>query len=121
MVTIKEGMSLLAIQDLFNAEFPYLKLGFFRSIQNFGVRTRARVFLKPELVVSTNQRGTANPEVVIHDGMMVSEVESLFREHFGLLVQVFRKSGKSWLETKLTNDWSLKKQNEQGMELNAII
>jgi hypothetical protein len=37
----------------------------------------------------------------------------------GLYVQVFRKSGKVWLETTATDNWSLYKQNEEGQELSV--
>jgi hypothetical protein len=33
---------------------------------------------------------------------------------------VFRKSGKTWLETSVTDDWTLKRQNEEGMELSRM-
>jgi hypothetical protein len=37
-----------------------------------------------------------------------------------LSVQVFRKSGKSWLETTFTDGWTLKKQNQEGIDLSQI-
>jgi hypothetical protein len=33
-----------------------------------------------------------------------------------LSVQVFRKSGKNWLETTASDQWSLEKQNAKGLE-----
>jgi hypothetical protein len=44
----------------------------------------------------------------------VSKVEMGFQESFGISVQVFRKSGKVWLETSATDCWTLEEQNEQG-------
>jgi hypothetical protein len=52
--------------------------------------------------------------------MLVSELENLFEDKFKLSVQVFRKSGKSWLETTFTDGWSLKKQNQEGLDLSKI-
>jgi hypothetical protein len=34
-------------------------------------------------------------------------------------VQVFRKSGNVWLETSATDAWSLKQQNQEGMDLST--
>jgi hypothetical protein len=47
----------------------------------------------------------------------VQDVEQLLWDAFGLSVQVFRKSGNLWLETTVTDQWSLAYQNEQGREL----
>lgn len=56
----------------------------------------------------------------ITDDMPVSKLEQLFLDQFGLSVQVFRKSGSSWLETTFTDDWTLKRQNDAGMELSQF-
>jgi len=49
--------------------------------------------------------------------MKVSELEKIFLEDYGLNVQVFRNSGRVWLETTMTDDWTLAEQNRQGEEL----
>lgn len=54
------------------------------------------------------------------EDMPVSAVEQLFQDYFGLSAQVFRKSGGSWLETSLTDDWTLKRQNDEGFELRTM-
>ena len=52
--------------------------------------------------------------------MLVSELENQFAEKFKLSAQIFRKSGKIWIETTFTDSWSLKKQNQEGMELSQL-
>jgi hypothetical protein len=47
----------------------------------------------------------------------VAELENAFEEYFGLSVQVYRKSGKMWLQSTITDDWTLKEQNEHGEAL----
>jgi hypothetical protein len=49
--------------------------------------------------------------------MTVSELESLLLQLFGLPVQVYRKSGNFWMETRMTRDWTLKQQNEHGKDI----
>ena len=51
--------------------------------------------------------------------MTVGELEKLFRERFGANIQVSRKSGTLWLETTMTDNWTLKQQNEHGRELSS--
>ena len=55
----------------------------------------------------------------ITDEMSVSELEAMFRDHYGLYVQVFRRSGRLWLETTATDNWTLSVQNKQGQELSV--
>jgi hypothetical protein len=50
----------------------------------------------------------------------VHELETLFQNRLGLYIQVFRKSGKVWLETTATDDWSLFKQNMEGKEWSEV-
>ena len=57
----------------------------------------------------------------ISEEMLVSALEKSFEVQFGLSAQVFRKSGKTWLETSKTDDWTLKHQNEAGKELSLFI
>jgi hypothetical protein len=51
--------------------------------------------------------------------MTVAELEQQFSDVYGLSVQIFRHSGKAWLETTVTDKWTLEKQNEQGKALSA--
>jgi hypothetical protein len=57
--------------------------------------------------------------IEFHDTTSVQDLEQLIWDAFGLSVQVFRKSGNLWLETTVTDQWSLAYQNEQGRELSA--
>ena len=49
--------------------------------------------------------------------MSVADLEKAFMNKFGLLTQVFRRSGNIWLETSITDGWSLKQQNDLGREI----
>jgi hypothetical protein len=41
---------------------------------------------------------------------------------YGIHVQLFRKSGKVWINTSVTSSWTLEEQNKQGEVLsNAFI
>jgi hypothetical protein len=52
--------------------------------------------------------------------MTVSNLEQKFRDVYGLSVQVFRRSGKAWLETTFTDGWTLEEQNSQGEDLSKL-
>jgi hypothetical protein len=58
---------------------------------------------------------------VILPEMKVSEVENLFWENMGIQISIFRKSGKTWLESSFTNYWSLERQNILGKGMNDFM
>ena len=65
------------------------------------------------------QTGIKEDIIEIEERMKVSELEKLFKDKFKLAVQVFRKSGNLWLETTMTDNWSLLQQNNHGREIST--
>ena len=55
-------------------------------------------------------------KISIHGHQKVRTLEKHFNELFGVDIQVFRKSGNNWLQTIVTDDWSLSEQNKMGEE-----
>jgi len=54
----------------------------------------------------------------------VARLEEEFLEKTGLRVRVYRRFCNVWIETTLTNDWTLEQQNSEGKllsELNTTI
>jgi hypothetical protein len=108
------------VQTAFSTQFPFLKLEFF---QNKPTGQPGVSIKKP---VTDNRRigGVQSPitdgDLEIKDDMKVQDLEKIFRDQFGLSMQVFRRSGNVWLETTMTNNWTLRKQNEHGREISAI-
>jgi len=45
--------------------------------------------------------------------MTVAELVQNFRDVYGLSVRVFRRSGRLWLGTNVTGNWTLYEQNMQ--------
>ena len=106
------------VQESFNAEFPYLKLEFFTRPHEKG-RPTEKQFMVNVKSYATAWFRASTATVSIPTAMTVQELERVFQEELGLYIQVFRKSGKVWLETTATDDWSLFKQNEEGQELSV--
>ena len=53
--------------------------------------------------------------------MTVGDLEQRFQDVYGLSVQVFRKSGKVWLETTVTDNWTLDEQNDKEQSLSNYL
>lgn len=106
------------IQKEFNSAFPFLKLEFFNN------RSFSRSdFSMNQLIPANRKIGDSklspDADVEISEDMKVSDLEKLFKDNFKLAVQVFRKSGNLWLETTMTDNWTLLQQNNHGRELST--
>ncbi len=117
-IKINSRKKIAAIQAEFNALFPYLKLEFF-SRPHSASEGSAKRFLEPATKTLGEFKTFHNvkKEITITPAMTVKELEYNFRNVFGLSAQVFRKSGKVWLETTVTDGWTLEEQNHQGEAL----
>ena len=103
------------VQDSFNKEYPYLRIDFFRLSEG-----RLASAIRQKLPRTTPLRSAGiqrDGELDISSGLTVAALESAFKSRFKANVQVCRKSGSIWLETTMTDSWTLKQQNDHGREL----
>ena len=109
------------IKDLrgdFNLAYPFLQLEFFDNLSLRKTRVPALKKIDHEKTLGEAwipkvQKGF----IEINDSTTVLELESILMNEFGLSAQVFRRSGNIWLETTMTDDWTLKQQNDHGREI----
>ena len=96
----------------FNKTFPYLKVEFYtKTGKDF------KKVMLPHTITLKNAGLRKSGSVELKTKMRVAEFESLLKEKFGLNAQVLRRSGKLWLETTHTDNWTLEQQNNHGKEL----
>ncbi|MFM2136273.1 MAG: hypothetical protein RL021_1673 [Bacteroidota bacterium] len=106
---------LYEIQQRFNKRFPYLKIEFLG---------RPRVDGQPGVIDPIHTVVDLEPHVratslLITATMTTGQVEELFREKTGLNAEVFRKSGRVWLRTTVTDYRTLQEQNQMGSDAEA--
>ncbi len=105
------------IQGAFSTLFPNLKLAFF-SKPHKAYKSSAAKFLiqeKDKLLSELTALLTEPKSMMLEINMPVWQVERLFEEEYGLHVQVFRRSGKIWLETSRTDDLTLEQQEAKAI------
>jgi hypothetical protein len=120
-ITINDKRKIFAVQEAFTEAFPYLKLEFFAKPHQPGGAT-AKKFIKHHSKTLGECRTIHNNGTIsITGNMTVGELEQRFADVYGLGVQVFRKSGKLWLETTVTDSWTLDRQNKQGASLSEYL
>lgn len=120
-ITINDRRKIYSIQKEFNKEFPYLKIEFFSKPSKAGGAASRKL-------IKTNSKSIAECRTIHNNGklevtpqMTVNELEQHLMDEYGLSVQVFRKSGTVWLETTVTDGWTLEEQNKQGEELSRKV
>lgn len=106
------------IQQDFSSAYPYLKLEFFRinGLHKEQVLKDNQIKHDQKLRLAKG-RDIPKGDLLIEETMSVADLEKAFLDKFGLLAQVFRRSGNIWLETSITDSWSLKQQNVLGKEI----
>ena len=103
------------VEKEFNKTYPFLWIEF---AKNGGEKPNA-----PEQegagsdILRSRVKHLLQDEIGLNDRMTVSELETALHSTFASPVQVFRKSGNSWIETRMTRNWTLKQQNDHGREL----
>jgi len=103
----------------FSEAYPYLKLEFFKKPHGANEASPKKEMYTADHLLSEVGFTGAGTTINITPEMRISEFEKQLFEGCGLCVQVFRKSGKVWLETSATDHLSLASQNELGMERNT--
>lgn len=112
-ILIEDARRISSIQKRFEARFPYLRLAFFTKAHKRGQSSAWKDLADPRQTVGELRDPRPAGKIEIHSGMTVTGLEETFRRDFGLSVQVFRRSGDTWLETTATDTWTLEKQQRE--------
>ena len=104
------------VKESFIDAFPYLKMVFYKKSHDHFHGSPKKDEIKKDTKI-----GELNPDltegVVNWEGSMsVDSLETYMEETFGLHVQVFRKSGDLWLQTSVTDHWTLDEQNNNAAD-----
>ena len=114
-ILISSSQTIAAVQEVFQEAYPYLKLVFFTKPHRAFKGSPAKYLVQDrEQKLGDITKPLKEGALYLEPEMPTWQVERLFEEEFGLHVQVFRKSGNTWLETSVTDDLSLEQQNAKG-------
>ena len=101
------------LQHTFNAEYPYLKIDFLRDVsaKKFSQKVEK---IHPDELIKRAGKLNGTHHLNVNKQRTVVQLKKDLKEFFGLTAEVFRKSGNVWIETSLTDDWTLEQQNNEG-------
>jgi len=104
------------VQEEFNRAYPFLKIEFGNTDHELLPSLDGRSFHTEENI-REGARSILEKDIRLSDNMKVSELETSLQQLFGSAVQVYRKSGNFWMETKTTRHWTLKQHNDHGQDI----
>ena len=113
-IVITANKTLGEISAEFNQKFPYLKLDFFKHTHEPGKGNPGDDRLDYNMTIKEAGNFDHDENFSINGHLKVRSLESHFQEEYGIGVQVLRRSGGLWLQSTVTDNWTLTKQNEEG-------
>jgi hypothetical protein len=113
---ISDDIQLKEIKEMFNRKFPHLKIEFFSEDHEAGEASAYKSMYDDELYLRDVRSNHTEGELSIDGHNKTGTLEANFKNHFGVNVQVWRRSGNMWLQTTTTDDWTLSQQEKKGVE-----
>lgn len=102
------------IQTQFNALYPFLQLQFFQLTRTEKKDVQKLVKATPGQAVRKLWPMIIPIKISVENNVTVDQLLQNFKQ-MGVLVQVYRKSANQCVETSLTDDWTLERQNREAM------
>lgn len=100
-----------ALQTTFSEAFPGLKIVFFSKPHRAYKGSAAKFLIQDrDTLLSTLSPDLKPGFILIEPETVVWQLERIFETEYNLHVQLFRKSGRTWLETSVTDDLTLEQQ-----------
>jgi hypothetical protein len=105
------------IQEEFNGIYPFLCIEFYKKRPLQVGRNTVPEKIQPDKRLGPAMQNPAEGFVELSDCMTTRSLEKNLRENYGLMVKLFRKSANLWMNITLSDNWTLKQQNDHGREL----
>jgi hypothetical protein len=105
------------IKRVFSNAYPFLKIELYikKAVERNVPAKKEPLPYSLHMGVYLNEKNIHYAIDIGHD-ITVAELERQFKK-IGLIAEVQRKSGKVWIGTLLTNNWTLQQQNAEGEEI----
>ena len=113
---VEKNITVRELKNSFVRLYPYLSLKVYSEFHGHSEGSPKSKEVDDSIMLGDVNTKLVPGEIVISDSLTVDRVETIFKDNFGLSVQVFRKSGDIWLQTTSTDKWTLERQNSRGQE-----
>ncbi len=116
-IAINDARRISEIQEEFNKGFPFLKLEFFTGGHHKNQLSPNKNMIPNDRLLGSFRMKHNSGTITMDAFKTVVEIEEEIKHNLGLNAQILRKSGSLWIETSLTDKWSLALQNSEGYEI----
>lgn len=106
---------LIEIKKAFSTHYPGLKIEFFIDKNKDGNLTADEKYTNAESLLSEISSHTHNT-LDMSQYTTAADLENAFKEHFAVMVQVFRKSWSTWLMTSASDSIALSELSIQALQ-----
>jgi hypothetical protein len=113
---MNNNKTLKELKQEFNNKFPHLSIEFYNTSHQPNQGNSKANILDEHLTFGDVRNIHAEAEVSIDGHLKTSAFEQMFKNTFGVNVQVFRKAGDIWLQTTITDHWTLAEQERAAQE-----
>jgi hypothetical protein len=110
-MTVNPNTTVNELMCQFAEHFPFLRLALYEGMGN-----KKRAASENEYVLKF---GTNSVEVIFESTAKVRDFIDYLEQILGWKVQILRSSGKLYIETSVTDQWTLDRQNQEGAELSS--
>ena len=114
---LQENKTISELKGDFTKMFPHLKLECYYHSHNEGEGSGEADLVDENKTLGEIRSVKADGTFEFDNSVRITDFEDLLRDDFGLNIQVFRKSGDLWLETTISDHWTLEKQEDIGTEM----
>ena len=110
-MTVNPNTTVNELMCQFSEQFPFLRLALYE-----GVGSKKRAATENDFALKTEKKSV---EIKFESTTKVRDFIDELEKSLGWKVQILRSSGKLYLETSVTNQWTLDRQNQEGAELSS--
>ena len=112
LLNIHDNLLLEHIQEHFSKSFPSLKIEFYRHPHHWKKGSISQDKIDTKMKVSDIRKKHNPGTLEIKSTDTTGHIESLFKDRFGLNVQIFRKGKDCWIQTIAIDNYTLNQQSE---------
>lgn len=120
-ITIENNKTIAELREEFNRAFPYLKIEFYSAPYEAKKLQPQSKLIKHDKTLQFCRKGGIEGLLTLNPNHSVANFEKELWDTYGLSAQVFRKSGSLWIETSLTDSWTLLQQNLEGEQMTSAM
>ncbi len=117
---ITSEQTLGQVKEAFHQLVPFMKIEFFHHSHAQGEGSPKTDMIEGNVQIADLIKGHDHGTIEFDQSTLVYELEAKLQDYFGLNVQIFRKSGKLWLESTVSDNWTLEKVKQESEEFESI-